>query len=162
MRIISILGLLMVAGAMALNTNSVNADAYRVLPDKTFAPAVASFNASYDESVKTAISNQQALAWLSQNIPRFDSPDAQLNQAYWFRWWVYRKHLKKTADGWIVTEFLPDVPWAGTENSISAAAGHHLYEGRWLRDPQYADDYARFWFHDGAEPRRYSFWAADS
>ena len=54
------------------------------------------------------------------------------------------------------------MPWAGKDNSISCAAGHHLYEGRWLRDPQYMADYARFWFRGGGEPRRYSFWAADS
>ncbi len=53
-------------------------------------------------------------------------------------------------------------PWAGKDNSICCAAGHHLYEGRWLRDPQYVADYARFWFHGGGEPRRYSFWAANS
>ena len=54
------------------------------------------------------------------------------------------------------------MPWAGKFNSISAAAGHHLAEARWLRNPQYAEDYARFWFRGGGEPRRYSFWVADA
>jgi predicted GH43/DUF377 family glycosyl hydrolase len=70
--------------------------------------------------------------------------------------------LKQTPAGWIVTEFLPEVAWAGKYNSISCAAGHHIYEGRWIRDPKYMDDYSRFWFRGGGEPRRYSFWAADA
>ena len=62
----------------------------------------------------------------------------------------------------MVTEFLPPVPWAGKWNTISCSAGHHFYEGRWLRDRRYLDDYARFWFSKDGEPRRYSFWAADA
>src|SRR6201993_387985 len=42
-------------------------------------------------------------------------------------------------------------------------AGHPLYEVRWLRDPRYARDYARYWFRTpGAQPRRYSTWLADA
>lgn len=100
--------------------------------------------------------------WVDANVPLFECPDKQLQEIYYFRWHVYREHLKQTPAGWIVTEFLPDVPWAGKYNSISCAAGHHLYEGRWIRDPKYLDDYSRFWFRDGGEPRRYSFWAADA
>jgi glycogen debranching enzyme len=57
---------------------------------------------------------------------------------------------------------MPPVPWAGKYNTISCAAGHHFYEGRWVRNREYLDDYARFWFKGGGEPRRYSFWAADA
>ena len=32
-----------------------------------------------------------------------------------------------------------------------------LYEGRWLHDPKYLDDYTTFWFRRGGDPRRYSF-----
>lgn len=81
---------------------------------------------------------------------------------YYFRWWTFRKHIKQTPDGFVITEFLPDVSWAGKYNTISCAAGHHFYEGRWLRNRQYLKDYAYFWFKKGGEPRRYSFWAADA
>jgi hypothetical protein len=54
------------------------------------------------------------------------------------------------------------VPWAGKYNTINCAAGHHFYEGRWLHDGRYLDDYARFWFRGGGDPRSYSFWAADA
>lgn len=133
-----------------------------MLPTTSFQSLIQSFNDADAEQIATDIPDHDALAWLTANAPRFECPDATLTRTWWFRWWCYRKHLKHTPDGWIVTEFLPDVPWAGKDNSISCAAGHHLYEGRWLRDPQYAADYARFWFRGSGEPRRYSFWAADS
>ena len=101
-------------------------------------------------------------AWIAANAPLFECSDRQINAIYNYRWHVYHEHLKQTPAGWVVTEFLPDVPWAGKYNSISCAAGHHIYEGRWLRDPRYLNDYERFWFHGGGEPRRYSFWAADA
>ncbi|HEY2588654.1 MAG TPA: hypothetical protein VGI81_23130 [Tepidisphaeraceae bacterium] len=100
--------------------------------------------------------------WIAGNVPLFECPDKELQEIYYLRWHVYREHLKQTPAGWIVTEFLPDVPWAGKYNSISCAAGHHIYEGRWIRNPKYLDDYSRFWFRGGGEPRRYSFWAADA
>jgi hypothetical protein len=90
------------------------------------------------------------------------SPDSSVERTYYFRWWVYRKHIKETPGGFVITEFLPDVPWSGKYNTISCPAGHQFYEGRWLRDDKYLKDYARFWFHGGGSPRLYSFWAADA
>ena len=56
----------------------------------------------------------------------------------------YRKHIKETPEGFIITEFLPEVSWAGKDNSIDCAAGHHFHEVRWLANPKYLDDYAVF------------------
>ncbi len=120
------------------------------------------FNQLDDELYVQSISNAKALAFLRKNIPLFECPDKQLEETYYFRWWVYRKHVKSTPDGFVVSEFLPDVPWAGKHNTISCAAGHHFYEGRWLHDPQILSDYARFWFGGGGNPRLYSFWAVDA
>jgi hypothetical protein len=61
-----------------------------------------------------------------------------------------------------VTEFLPDVPWAGKDNAINCAAALHIYEGRWLHEPLYLDDYAAFWLRKGGSVRSYSFWIADA
>lgn len=108
------------------------------------------------------IDDAAAWTWLRQNIPFFESSAKDIEEIYYFRWWTYRKHIKETPSGFVLTEFLSDVPWAGMYNTISCAAGHHFYEGRWLRDTHYLDDYARFWFRKGGEPRRYSFWAADA
>ena len=92
-------------------------------------------------------------AWVLENAPLFECPDPDLQQIYYFRWHVYHEHLKQTPAGWVVTEFLPDVPWAGKYNTISCAAGHHIYEGRWLRDRRYMEDYCRFWFRERAASR---------
>ena len=45
----------------------------------------------------------------------------------------------------VLTEFLRKVFWSGPHNTIVAPAGHHIMEGRWLRDDTIIDDYARFW-----------------
>ena len=121
-----------------------------------------SFSQNDAELVSTTITNANATQWMEENIPRFQCPDQELEEIYYFRWWTYRKHLSSTPDGFIVTEFLPKVPWSSKHNSISCAAGHHFYEGRWIRDPRYLDDYTLFWFRRGGLPRQYSFWAADA
>lgn len=100
--------------------------------------------------------------WCRENIPLFECPDADIQQIYYFRWRVYKKHIKKTPDGFVITEFLPNVFWAGKHNTINCPAGHHFYEGRWLHERKYLDDYAVFWFRKGGNPRLYSFWAADA
>jgi hypothetical protein len=108
------------------------------------------------------IPNDNVWYWLHDNVPLVELPDKTIERVYYFRWWTYRKHLRRTIDGFVVSEFLKDVPWAGKHNSISCAAGHHIYEGRWLRNQVYMDDYLRFWFTGGGSVRSYSFWAADA
>ncbi|MDD4515853.1 amylo-alpha-1,6-glucosidase [Massilibacteroides sp.] len=106
--------------------------------------------------------NEKAWDFLAENIPFLDCPDKQLEETYYFRWWTYRKHIRNTPEGYIITEFLPDVRWAGQYNSICCPAAHHFMEGRWLKDPQYLKNYACFWFNGKSSPRSYSFWAADA
>ncbi len=116
-----------------------------------------------DEEINVQyIPNEKAFEFLQSNIPLFECPDKDIERTYYFRWWTFRKHIKETPDGFVVTEFLPDVGWAGKHNTISCAAGHHFYEGRWLHDSRFLNDYARFWFRGGGSPRGYSFWAADA
>lgn len=114
-----------------------------------------------------------AYEWATRQVPfidlsRFPPDDARrLATAYYYRWQVVRKHLVYTSeqDGWIVTEFLPDVPWAGKHNTIPAAAGHHIREGRWLHSSSYMEDYIAFWASystSGANPFSYTQWIADS
>ena len=49
---------------------------------------------------------------------------------YYFRWRTYRSHIHPTGRNdsipWVVTEFSPDVSWAGMYNTINCAAGHHM------------------------------------
>ena len=94
-------------------------------------------------------------------FPSFTSSDKSLDMTYAYRCEVYQKHIKKTPAGYVITEFLPDVPWAGKYNTISCAASHHFREGRWLNDPTPLAEYARFWCTEG-NPRLYSFPLAES
>jgi hypothetical protein len=103
--------------------------------------------------------------WFLKSIPFFECPDADLTTTYYYRWELVTKHLTYGSPntGYTFTEFIDRPFWSGTYGAISCPAGHQLYEVRWLRDPRYASDYARYWFRTpGAEPRRYSTWLADA
>jgi hypothetical protein len=118
-----------------------------------------------DENVTNFVSNAHSFDWLAANIPRFECPDREVEEIYSFRWWSFRKHLKQTTNGFVLTEFLVPMRHAGPHNTISCAAGHHLAEGRWLRDPRYLDDYTRFWLRgDNGRPAQkfhsFSSWFA--
>jgi hypothetical protein len=103
--------------------------------------------------------------WFEENIPFFECPDADIQTTYYYRWELLTKHLTYGSpnSGYSFTEFIDRPFWSGTYGAISCPAGHQLYEARWLRDPRYARDYARYWFRtQGAQPRNYSTWLADS
>ena len=93
----------------------------------------------------------------TENIPFFECPDKDIEEIYYFRWWTYRKHIKETPEGFIITEFLPDVSWAGKYNGICCPAWFHFREGRWLHEQRYLNDYAYYWLRGGGDVRSYSF-----
>nr|WP_202947172.1 hypothetical protein [Pedobacter agri] len=105
------------------------------------------FNSIDDEAVKNYIPNTEAFNWLADQAPVFECPDSVLEQNYYYRWWTFRKHLVKSPEGFIFTEFIEPVKHAGKYNSISCALGHHIYEGRWLKDNSYLKDYIKFWLY---------------
>ncbi|KAF4473259.1 coagulation factor 5 8 type domain containing protein [Fusarium agapanthi] len=97
--------------------------------------------------------------WFEKNIPLLEIPDKQI-QEY----------------GYVASEFLNPVSYGAPYGGIVAAAGHHITEGRWIRDTRYGQDIAKHWL-DGPgqfpKPMRndvnkdtcdwaheYSFWAA--
>ena len=121
---------------------------------------VAEFNASDDEIYIQLFSNSEAEEFLKESVPVFECPDKELEKTWYFRWWTFRKHIKSTPEGFVITEFLPDVPWAGKYNAICCPAAHHFNEGRWLKDPLFLKDYAAFWCREKEDARRYSFPAA--
>jgi len=136
-----------------------------ILDADNFKRHVDYFNTMEPETVVNLIPNSQSWDWMKESIPLFTCPDPAMEQMYYFRWWTYRKHIKQTPAGMIVTEFLTPVKHAGSFNSISCALGHHIAEGRWIRNPQYLDDYVRFWFRsNGGKPEakflNYSSWIA--
>ncbi|MEP6757019.1 MAG: glycosyl hydrolase family 65 protein [Chthonomonadales bacterium] len=102
--------------------------------------------------------------WYKANIPFFECPDADIVTTWYYRWELITKHLTYGSpnSGYSFTEFIDRPFWSGAYGSISCPAGHQLYEIRWLRDPQYARDYAKYWFRTpGAQPRNYGCWIAD-
>ncbi len=133
-----------------------------VLKADSFKHYIDTFNKDDEELFVQHIPNEKAWEFLKANIPLFECPDKDFELTYYFRWWTYRKHIKETPDGFVITEFLPKVGWGGKHNEISCAAGHHFYEGRWLHTPKYLDDYAVYWFQKGGSPRQYSCWLADA
>ena len=104
---------------------------------------------------------RRGLGLAGGNVPLFDCPDKDIEEIYYFRWWTYRKHIKQTPDGFIVTEFLPTSPGrASTTRSVARPATTSTKAaGCATRVPRRL---LVFWFRKGGEPRRYSFWAADA
>jgi hypothetical protein len=134
-----------------------SASDFSVLKPAAFTHHIERFNTMEDENVTNFVSNARSWEWLQQNIPLFECPDAEVEEIYYFRWWSFRKHVKQTPKGFVITEFLTPVSHAGEFNTISCAAGHHITEGRWLRDDRYLDDYIRFWLRgeDGKPARKF-------
>ncbi|MBO0947915.1 glycoside hydrolase [Fibrella sp. HMF5405] len=157
--LIGLSGLLQTTGCAAQSGAVLTADKLR-----TYATY---FNSIDDEAVKNYVPNAQSIEWLSANVPLFDCPDSVLREVYYYRWWAFRKHLKETPEGFVFTEFITKVNHAGKYNAISSALGHHIYEGRWLRNPQYINDYISFWLY--VDPRHtaqrfhsFSSWVDDA
>lgn len=122
---------------------------------------VEKFNRNDEEIFTQMIPDDQAAEWIRREAPYFECPDQTMEEAYYFRWWVFRKHIKQTEEGRIITEFLPKVPWAGAYNSINCANGHHLAEARWLKnDRGLALEYVDFWLRGSGNEYSYSSWIA--
>jgi hypothetical protein len=121
---------------------------------------IAKFDA--DELAATHEPAPDEWPWLESNIPLFSTSDKQFEEMYYFRWFAWEKHVVHTSDqGYLITEWLhrPDLPNHGV---LPDAAQFHLGEARWLRNPQVAEDYARYWISPDARPRLYSFALAAS
>jgi hypothetical protein len=148
------LSLTLLACATVARAQGAHVVAKPVLRADDYQHYVEEFNAADAEDVVNAIPNAAAWEWMRANVPLFECPDREFERVYYFRWWSYRKHIKRTPAGFVLTEFITPVKHAGVENTISCAVGHHLREGRWLRDPRYLDDYTRFWFRgDAGKPQ---------
>jgi len=90
-------------------------------------------------------------------FPEFTCSEPLLKEIWDYRCESYNKHIKETPEGLIVTEFLPDVPWAGKYNAINCPAMFHFEEGRWLVDKSVIGDYLDFWCRNPEDARKYSF-----
>ena len=163
----SILAITIAAGIFAEIRGHATSRAvpFSVVPPHVLTNYFTAFNAEDVSTNVTTISNDDAIRWLQHNIPRFQCPDREVEELYYFRWWSFRKHVKHTPKGYVITEFLPPVSHAGEFNTISCATGFHLSEGRWLHDETVLNDYIRFWLRsDRGKPpehfHKFSSWFA--
>ncbi|RFU79738.1 coagulation factor 5 8 type domain-containing [Trichoderma arundinaceum] len=116
--------------------------------------------------------------WFEQNIPFLEVPNQQIQDVYYYRWQTYKEHLTYTSAqyGYMLSEFLEPVSYGAPYGGIVAAAGHHIIEGRWLRDQRYGKDTVNYWLAGPGQfskpqneqynpdtsdwAHEYSFWAA--
>lgn len=140
--------------------------AQAVLKPAGFRHYAESFHQAFPEDAVNAIPDAEAQAWMEKNVPLFACPDADVERNWYYRWWTFRKHIKQTPAGYIVTEFLRPVKHATDYNAISCALGHHIAEGRWMRDRHCLDEYVNFWLRGGENGglqkayHQYSQWTA--
>lgn len=137
-----------------------------VLDRESFRHYVEQLNSIPTPDVVSFVPDEKAWDWMKANVPFFACPDPDFERTWYYRWWAYRKHIRRTPAGFILTEFLRPVGHATEYNAISCALGHHIAEGRWLRDPRYVDEYIGFWLRSGQEGglqrhyHQYSNWTA--
>ncbi|KAM7204984.1 carbohydrate-binding module family 13 protein [Rhypophila sp. PSN 637] len=116
--------------------------------------------------------------WFEQNVPFLEVPNQQIQQVYYYRLQTYKEHLTYTGAqyGYLSSEFLKPVSYGAPYGGINAAAGHHIIEGRWLRDQKYVRDIVNYWLAGPGQfskpqvehvnkdatdwAHEYSFWAA--
>jgi len=96
--------------------------------------------------------------WFLRNIPFLEIDDPEIQQIYYYRWKLYRSHIRDIGpQGTTVTEFLDNVSWARQPDSdLNDSASFHLSEGRWLRDPTVIDSLIDHLCSGGANDRHFS------
>jgi len=107
---------------------------------------------------------QEDAQWYLDKIPFFECSDKQIEQVYYYRWKMYKAHIRNVGqDKYVITEFINHVPWDREPwCTINAASMHHIYEGRWLKDSRYMNGYIDYLFQEGGNDRRYSESVADA
>jgi len=91
--------------------------------------------------------------WYLANVPFLQVPDKRIQNVYYYRWRVWKEHIRtlQPGRGPVLTEFLPTVSWAGPNNTIDDSAGHHIMEGRWVRNTRYVTGDIRYWLLGGGQ-----------
>ena len=138
-----------------------------ILQAGNFSHYAALFNRMEDENIRTVIPNEASWEWMKGNIPLFECPQDNFEEIYYYRWWSFRKHIIRTPEGFAITEFLVPRSYADKYNLISCALGHHIYESRWLRNPEYLEDNIHVWYRGNsgsmmAKLKKFSSWTADA
>ena len=100
--------------------------------------------------------------WYERNIPFLEIDDAEIQQIYYYRWKLFRSHVREIGEqGTTVVEFLENVSWARQPyTDLNDSASFHLLEGRWLRDPGIVDSLIEHEYTGGGNDRHFSEWIA--
>ncbi len=96
--------------------------------------------------------------WFLENIPFLEIDDPEIQQIYYYRWKLYRSHIREIgAQGTTVTEFLDNVPWARQPyTDLNDSSSFHLLEGRWMRNPAIVDSLIDHLYSGGGNDRHFS------
>jgi F5/8 type C domain/Amylo-alpha-1,6-glucosidase len=96
--------------------------------------------------------------WYLRNIPFLEIDDPEIQEVYYYRWKVFRSHIREIGpEGTTVLEFLDNVPWARQPfTDLNDSASFHILEGRWLRDPAIIDSLIDHLYTGGANDRHFS------
>ena len=96
--------------------------------------------------------------WYARNIPFLEIDDPEIQEVYYYRWKVFRSHIREIGpEGTTVLEFLDNVPWARQPfTDLNDSASFHILEGRWLRDPAVIDSLIDHLYAGGGNDRHFS------
>ena len=131
----------------SFSTASTEACPHDVLDASDYRHYVEYFNTMEPEPDVKAVSNSMSWDWMKENVPLFSCPDKTIEEIWYYRWWSWRKSIRETPQGYIINEFQVDRSYADKYNMIACAIGHHVAEGRWVRNTEYIDDYLDVWYH---------------
>ncbi len=96
--------------------------------------------------------------WYLENIPFFECSDSKIQDVYYYRWKLYKAHIRDIgSDRFVITEFLDNVTWDKEPySSLNDATCFHIYEGRWLKDNKYVKGYIDYLYAGGGNDRHFS------
>ena len=102
--------------------------------------------------------------WYMEKIPFFECSDKKIQDVYYYRWKLYKAHIRDVGEGYyVITEFLDNVSWdKDPYSSLNDATGFHIYEGRWLKDRKYINGYINYMYRGGGNDRHFSEGIADA
>src|ERR1700743_762780 len=96
--------------------------------------------------------------WFIDNIPFLEIDDPEIQQIYYYRWKLYRSHIREIGpQGTVVTEFLDNVPWGlQPYTDLNDSSSFHLLEGRWMRNPAGINSLIDHLYSGGGNDRHFS------
>lgn len=91
--------------------------------------------------------------WYYDNIPFVDLPDQSMQDVFYYRASVIKRHIKWNHEGhgFGITEFIHPVSWASKFQTIPDSAAYHILETRWLRNPYYSKNLVDLYMRGGVE-----------